>query len=125
MAATYGDDLVVLAFPSHSFNQEFKEAEKVAAFWKDNFDYSPDFLAQISSVKGDDMNEPYKFLQRCFPGPITWNYSSWFLVDRDGTVAARYEKESWEEIEKGVKALVDTPATGHLNLPDAPQDGKL
>lgn len=60
----------------------------------------------------------YKFLQQAFPGPLTWNYSSWFVVDRDGTVVARYEKEGWDKIEEGIKAVVDQPATGHLNLPE-------
>lgn len=42
MAAKFGNDLVVMAFPSRDFGaQEFEEADKIKNFWRDKFDYTP------------------------------------------------------------------------------------
>src|SRR5687767_12632078 len=41
-------------------------------------------------VNGVGMHPVYRFLKLAFPGDITWNFSSKFLVDRQGRPIARY-----------------------------------
>jgi len=97
--STYKDKgFTVLAFPSDEFSQEYStdlEIKKGAKFYKLTF---PMFTR--SRINGDKTNIVYKFLKDCFPGDITWNFSSKFMIDADGIPVKRFEKESWDDIEK-------------------------
>ncbi len=57
-------------------------------------------------VNGDGTHPVYKFLKKCFPGDVLWNFSSKFVVNRAGVPVKRFEKESWEEIDAYVGSLV-------------------
>jgi len=97
--STYQDKgFTVLAFPSDEFSQEYStdlEIKKGAKFYKLTF---PMFTR--SRINGDKTNIVYKFLKTCFPGDITWNFSSKFIINADGAPIKRFEKESWDDIEK-------------------------
>jgi len=97
--ATYQDKgFTVLAFPSDEFSQEYStdlEIKKGAKFYKLTF---PMFTR--TRINGDKTNVVYKFLKTCFPGDITWNFSSKFIINGDGVPVKRFEKESWDDIEK-------------------------
>lgn len=112
------DDLAVHAFPSMQFGgQEHKDDEKILPWVQEKFGWTPAFTAKKADINPEKNSNAYQFLLRCFPGDVTWNFASKFLVDRDGTVVRRFEKEPWDEIEKAIKEAIDTPATGSLNLP--------
>jgi len=88
----------VLAFPSDEFSQEYStdlEIKQGAKFYKLTF---PMFTR--TRINGDKTNVVYKFLKTCFPGDITWNFSSKFIIDADGVPVKRFEKETWDDIEK-------------------------
>lgn len=57
-------------------------------------------------MNGDDSHSVYKFLRACYPGDITWNFSSKFLINRVGAVVARFELEGWHAIEDAIVALL-------------------
>merc|ERR1712048_1043256 len=55
-------------------------------------------------VNGDNVHPTYKFLKQCFPGDINWNFSTKFIVGKDGIPIQRFDKnQSWEEIEKCIE----------------------
>jgi len=103
--STYNDKgFTVLAFPSDEFSQEYStddEIKKGAKFFKLTF---PFFTR--SRINGSETNPVYKFLKGCFPGDITWNFSSKFIIDADGVPVKRFEKESWDDIEKYIVQII-------------------
>lgn len=84
--------LVVIGFPSTSFNQEFKDEGEVAKFCKVNFGVTFP-MAGIVEVKGKGQSPVFAYLTQKGPketqGDVEWNFEK-FLVDRDGKVVARY-----------------------------------
>lgn len=84
--------LVVVGFPSDSFNQEYADDEKIADFCK--MRYGVTFpLASKTAVKGPKTNEVFKYLiancENDRGKDISWNFNK-FLVDRNGKVVKRY-----------------------------------
>jgi len=60
-------------------------------------------------VNGSNEHPVYTFLKKCFPGDITWNFSSKFLISRDGIPFRRFEKESTKETEEFIaQTLTET-----------------
>lgn len=84
---------VVLGFPSNDFmNQEPGSAEEIKNFCKSKYNVSfPIF--EKNPVSGKDKQPVYKFLTEQtadeFKGEIRWNFEK-FLIDRKGSVQARY-----------------------------------
>jgi glutathione peroxidase len=90
---TYKDKgLVVVGFPSTSFNQEFKDDGEVAKFCKVNFGVTFP-MAGIVEVKGQNQSPVFQFLTHSGPketqGEVDWNFEK-FLVNREGKVVARF-----------------------------------
>ena len=61
------------------------------------------------SVAGEDQDPLYKFLTSKetnpnFAGDITWNFNK-FLVDRDGTVVARFSSKDAPQSEAVISAI--------------------
>lgn len=86
--------LRVLGFPANEFGaQEPGTNEQIQRFCKMRFGVTFDMFAKIV-VKGAGIHPFYKFLttESGFDGDIEWNFAK-FLVDRDGTVAARFSPE--------------------------------
>jgi glutathione peroxidase len=102
--------LNVMAFPCNQFGaQEPGTEAEVKEFATKKFGVTFPMFSKIK-VNGDGTHPVYAFLKTCFPGDVTWNFASKFLVNQDGVPVARFEKESWEEIEATVKSLLDQGA---------------
>ncbi|MES1922586.1 hypothetical protein MHBO_004100 [Bonamia ostreae] len=95
-------NFTILAFPSGQFsNQEYSDSKEIKAFVESKNAKFPVF--EKSDVNGDKANPVYKWLKKAFPGEITWNFHTKFIVDRSGKPVRRFEKKtSWEEIERDI-----------------------
>jgi glutathione peroxidase len=83
---------VILGFPANNFGaQEPGTDSEIKDFCTRKYDVTFDMFSKIS-VKGDDEHPLYKYLTNNtnFKGDIEWNFAK-FLVDRHGTVAARFK----------------------------------
>lgn len=92
---TYKDrGLVVLGFPSNDFGQqEPGSSEEIASFCKKNYGVTFPMMEKVET-KGANASPVYKTLTDATPenirGPVKWNFTK-FLIDRSGTVVARFE----------------------------------
>lgn len=83
----WGDDLVIMAFPSREFGaQEFQTDEEIQAFAKSkNF---PGILMKLGNILGDDAPAVWKYFKEetgaADPG---WNFRGKFLVSKSGVVS--------------------------------------
>lgn len=100
----------IFAFPCNQFgSQDPKPEPEIKEFVQKRFGVKFNMFSKIN-VNGDEAHPVYKFLKSCFPGDLTWNFSSKFLVNRSGIPIARFEKESWEAIDAAIaKALSEKP----------------
>jgi glutathione peroxidase len=89
--------LMVLGFPCNQFGaQEPGTSDQIGEFCEKNYGISFPIFGKID-VNGPDAHPLYRFLRRSKPGifgpigggSIKWNFTK-FLVDRNGTVVARY-----------------------------------
>lgn len=112
MSAMYDElkdeGFVVLGFPSNQFGgQESRAPEEIVAFTKEKYDVNFPLLAK-ADVNGDEEQPVYTWLKKSFPGDVTWNFASKFLVNAQGIPIARFEKESWDTVKQAVvEALKD------------------
>jgi len=87
--------LVILGFPANNFlGQEPGTDKEIKEFCLLNYGVSFPMFSKIS-VRGKNIHPLYKFLvdkesNPGFAGKIAWNFTK-FLVDRQGTVVARFE----------------------------------
>lgn len=93
-----GDGLVVLGFPSDSFNQELDSAADVAAFCEENYGVTfPMF--DVVDVKGDGAAPFFRQLA-AQPEPAggapAWNFNK-YLIDREGRAVARFGSRTGPE----------------------------
>lgn len=81
----------ILAFPSNDFGgQELETNEEIATFCYTR--YAVDFpLFAKTKIRGKNKHPLYRYLteESPHPGPVRWNFEK-YLVDRKGTVIARY-----------------------------------
>jgi glutathione peroxidase len=103
--------LVVLGFPSNQFGeQEPGSADEIGAFCQKNYGVTFPMFEKID-VNGDAAHPFYKWLKQSAPGVlgserIKWNFTK-FLVDRSGSVKARYAPVTKpEQIAKDIEALL-------------------
>ena len=82
--------LLVLGVPSNSFNQEKNDDSEVKKFCEVNFNINFP-LTSITSVKGDDAHEIYKWAKENHGKSAIpkWNFHK-ILVNKDGKVAETY-----------------------------------
>ena len=82
--------LLVLGVPSNSFNQEKNEDTEVKKFCEVNFNINFP-LTSITSVKGDDAHEIYKWAKENHGKSAIpkWNFHK-ILIDKDGKIAETY-----------------------------------
>ena len=82
--------LLVLGVPSNSFNQEKNDDTEVKKFCEVNFNINFP-LTSITSVKGDDAHEIYKWAKENHGKSAIpkWNFHK-ILIDKDGKVAETY-----------------------------------
>jgi len=99
----------VVAFPCSQFaNQEPGDEATVCSFAANKYGAKFQIMSKID-VNGTNTAPIYQFLKKSFPGDITWNFSSKFVINRQGVPVKRFEKESWETIEKYVTDLLSEP----------------
>jgi len=99
------DGLAICAFPSNQFlNQEPGTEEEIKEYVK-RFDVRFYMFSKID-VNGDKTHPVYQFLKKSFPGDITWNFSTRWLVDHNGIPIRRFETESDNEVEAEVANAV-------------------
>jgi len=103
-----GRGLTVFAFPCNQFGgQEPWEEGKIKGWVSEKFGFEPNgvssFMSSKVSVNGNATCGAYEFLKADFPGDISWNFKSTFIVGRDGKVRARIDrtdmKKYWADIE--------------------------
>ncbi|MEM9352114.1 MAG: glutathione peroxidase [Planctomycetota bacterium] len=106
----YGDDgFVVLGFPCNQFmGQEPGTADQIQEFCKKNYGVTFDLFEKIE-VNGEGAHELYQYLTGLEtkpqgPGKISWNFEK-FLVDREGSVAARFSPRTKPDDAKLVAAI--------------------
>lgn len=86
---------VVVGFPANNFGeQEPGTDQEILNFCQSKFDVTFPMMSKIS-VKGEDKNPLYTYLTEESPrsGEIEWNFTK-FLLDRNGTVAARFSTKT-------------------------------
>lgn len=100
------DGLQVIGFPSNQFGeQEPGSNEDIQEFCQINYGVTFPVMAKID-VNGESAHSLYSYLTTEHGGPIAWNFTK-FLVDRNGTVQARYEpSETPESLEPAIRELL-------------------
>ncbi|MET4098495.1 glutathione peroxidase [Agrococcus sp. UYP10] len=97
------EGLVVLGFPSDSFNQELDEAEAIADACERNYGVSFPMFAKVA-VNGSDTHPVFQWLKEekkgLLGGAIKWNFTK-FLIGRDGTVLERFAPTTTPEQLRG------------------------
>ena len=81
----------ILAFPANNFGQQEPGTNaEIKNFCFTKYSLTFPLFSKIS-VKGDDKHPLYRYLtEECpFPGEVEWNFQK-YLVDRSGTVVARF-----------------------------------
>ncbi len=87
----YEDEgLVVIGFPSNSFNQEPGTDEQIYKFCTSKFDVTFPMMSKVS-VKGEDKHPLFVYLteDNDMKGEIKWNFEK-FILDKDGNLVARF-----------------------------------
>jgi len=107
----------VLGFPCNQFGgQEPGSAPEIAAFCQQNFAVSFPIFAKVD-VNGPSAHPLFQFLKQARPGllgflgasRIRWNFTK-FLVDRQGSVVARFAPSTTPASLKGqIERLLDSP----------------
>jgi len=97
---------VVLGFPCNQFGGQEPLAEPEIKKFADSYNVKFPLFSKIE-VNGPNEHPVYTFLKQCFPGDITWNFSSKFIVNRQGVPVARMEKEPWPDIEAEVREYLN------------------
>lgn len=112
--ARYRDrGLRVLGFPANNFGaQEPGTDAEIKAFCTGNYGVTFDMFSKIS-VKGPDIHPLYAHLttKAGVDGDVTWNFEK-FLVDRQGTVVARFTPKTAPdapELTAKIEELLATP----------------
>jgi glutathione peroxidase len=93
LSKKYVGKVVVLGFPSNSFNQELASNEEVSSFCEKNYGVTFPLFSTVA-VKGDDATPLYKFLadkekNGAVSDAPSWNFCK-YLVDEKGHVVAFY-----------------------------------
>ena len=103
--------LNILGFPCNQFaGQDPGSNDEISQFCELNYGVTFPMFAKID-VNGDGAHPLFKHLKTAAPGllgseAIKWNFTK-FLVDREGTVAARFApKVAPEQIEAHIRKLL-------------------
>jgi glutathione peroxidase len=98
--------LRVLGFPANQFGaQEPGTDSQIKQFCTMKFGVKFDMFSKIV-VKGEGIHPLYRFLttESGFDGDVEWNFGK-FLVDKEGTVVARFDPETAPEAKPVVAAI--------------------
>ena len=102
--------LVVLGIPSNSFNQEKNNNSEVKEFCEVNFNINFP-LTEITSVKGDDAHEIYKWAKKNHGKSAIpkWNFYK-ILINKEGKIEDTYASltnPTSKKIIKKIESLLD------------------
>lgn len=104
----YKDDgLVILGFPSNSFNQEFSEEKETAEVCELTYGVKFPMFESIS-VRGDDADPLYAMLAKKAGAEPKWNFYK-YLMDKNGNVVDSYSaftKPDDEDFVADIKAAL-------------------
>jgi glutathione peroxidase len=102
----------ILGFPANDFRQQEPGTDaEILSFCATNYGVTFPMMSKIV-VKGPGQHPLYAYLtqQSPFPGEITWNFNK-FLLDRRGTVIARFDTKTKPEddaVVSKIEALLGT-----------------
>jgi glutathione peroxidase-family protein len=102
----------ILGFPANDFGrQEPGTDADIKSFCNTTYGVTFPMFSKIS-VKGKDIHPLYAFLTEKesnpqFPGKITWNFNK-FLVDRKGSIVARFDSKDDPLGDKIPRLVTDT-----------------
>lgn len=86
---TYKDSLVVIAFPTNSFNNESRNDSDIASFCQNNY-HNTFLLAHVASVKGADIQPVFHWLTNIAENGVMQedilNDYQKYLIDKDGNL---------------------------------------
>jgi len=95
--------------------QEYKDPKQTRRF-VDGKGVSFDVFG-LTKVSGSAMSPIYKYLFKCTANhDITWNFSTVFIVGRDGSVRARIDKpqtDEWALVKRELATLLKEDFVGH------------
>jgi glutathione peroxidase len=86
------DGLAIIAFPANNFaQQEPGTDDEIRKFCQGTFDVTFPLMSKIDVI-GDNIHPLFNYLteESPVPGKVRWNFNK-FLLDRDGTLVARFE----------------------------------
>lgn len=118
--------LAILGFPCNQFlGQEPGSAEEIQAFCRKNYGVTFDMFAKVE-VNGENACELYKLLTSLDTRPkgagkIGWNFEK-FLIDRNGTVVARFGPGTKPDAPEIVAIIERELATGVPSPPGGSSD---
>lgn len=93
----------VLAFPCNQFGGQEPGTEAEIKKFVERYDVEFPMFSKID-VNGDDEHPVYSFMKKSFPGDVTWNFESKFLVDSKGIPVMRFgKKHEWDEIRAAIE----------------------
>jgi len=102
--------LEIVNFPCNQFGgQEPWPVSRVVEWVQAQFGTTFEFYDKIK-VNGPNTHPVYQWLKQAFPGDITWNFASKFLVGRSGEPVARFDRTSWEDIEAAIQQQLSESA---------------
>jgi len=100
----------VLAFPCNQFGkQEPGTPSEIKDFAKTFNSTFP--ILEKGDVNGDHTHSLFKFLKAVFPGDVTWNFQSFFIIDENGVPVARFTKDPYPDIDAAIKQVLDARDT--------------
>lgn len=96
LSETYKGKLVVIGFPANNFGgQEPGTDAEIKSFCTKSYKVTFPMASKVS-VKGNDMNELFKWLTSQpnpdFTGDINWNFEK-FLIDENGKLIRRFRSK--------------------------------
>jgi glutathione peroxidase len=94
----YSDKLVIIGFPANNFaNQEPGTEVEIRQFCTENYGVTFPMMEKIS-VKGDDMNQVYKWLTSksmngVMDSEVKWNFQKYLIDENGNLVDVVYSRE--------------------------------
>eukprot|EP00035_Acanthoeca_spectabilis_P021408 m.438043 g.438043 ORF g.438043 m.438043 type:complete len:115 (+) comp18185_c0_seq1:269-613(+) len=97
--------LRIVAMPSHQFKQEAETNEKIASNVKDlGVEFT---LLEPADVNGPKQSPLYTWLkENTSSDDITWNFGTYFLVDRSGNQVSRHDGVNPASLEGDIETLL-------------------
>ena len=100
-----------MGFPCNQFGgQEPADEGTIKKFASEKFGVTFPMFSKVD-VNGVNTHPVYQYLKTCYPGDITWNFASKFVVDRRGRAIVRFEKEPWKNIEAALEEALKASTT--------------